>query len=106
MAYRNYYGLKHHAKVHTFRITTAVLVWIGIVAAFYYRPEWIKWVLRTGTSGIETFGDSLPYPWGDRVEIVLRELGGLIWFQITALIIVFRVILSTIAMGWRYFSRP
>jgi hypothetical protein len=96
-------GLKYHAKVHAFRIITAVLVWIGIVAAFYYRPDWIRWGLRTSTQGIEIVGDFLPSPWGDRVEIVLREVGGMIWFQITFLIVGLRLVLSTIATGWRYF---
>jgi hypothetical protein len=71
---RDYSALKQHAKVHTFRITTALVAWVLIVAAFYYRPDWIKWGLRGATGGIEAIGDALPYPWGDRVEIVLREL--------------------------------
>jgi len=51
---------------------------------------------------IEAVGDALPSPWGDRIEIVLRELGGFIWIQITVLIIFIRVVFSTIATGWRY----
>jgi hypothetical protein len=98
---RDFTGLKHHARVHTFRIATAVLAWAAIIAAFYYRPDWIKWGLRTGTHGIEALGDSMPYPWGDRIEIVLRELGGLIWFQITIVIIAIRVFLFTITLVWR-----
>jgi hypothetical protein len=96
-----YTGLKHHAKVHSFRIGTAILAWLLIVAAFYYRPDLIKVALRAGTSGIEAIGDALPYPWGDRIEIVLRELGGFIWFQITAFIIVIRLLFSGIAAIWR-----
>lgn len=96
-------GLKYHAKVHIFRMSTAALVWVGIIAAFYYRPDWIKWGLRTSTRGMELVGDSLPSPWGDRIEIILREVGGLIWFQITILIIGIRLILSSFATAWRYF---
>jgi len=73
--------------------------------AFYYRPDWIKWGLRTATHGIEAVGDALPSPWGDRIEIVLRELGGFIWIQITVLIIFIRVVFSSIATGWRYRRR-
>jgi hypothetical protein len=98
---RDYSGLKHHAKVHSYRITTAIVAWILIVAVFYYRPDWITWGLRTATHGIEAVGNALPYPWGDRIEIVLRELGGIIWLQITAVIILLRVVLSSIAMAWR-----
>jgi hypothetical protein len=52
--------------VHSFRISTAILAWGLIVAAFYYRPDLLKWVFRTITYGIETIGDStigdsLPY---------------------------------------------
>ncbi len=54
---RDYTGLKHHAKVHSFRISTAILAWALIVAAFYYRPDLLKWALRTITHGIETIGD-------------------------------------------------
>jgi hypothetical protein len=71
---RDYSGIKHHAKVHTFRFATAVATWLLIIAAFYYHPEWIKWGLRTITHGIETVADALPYPWGDRIEIALRNL--------------------------------
>jgi hypothetical protein len=99
---RDYTGLKHHAKVHSFRISTAILAWGLIVAAFYYRPDLLKLALRTMTRGIEAIGDSLPSPWGDRAEVVLRELGGFVWFQITAIIIGIRLLLSGIAMGWRF----
>jgi hypothetical protein len=98
---RDYTGLKHHAKVHSFRISTAILAWALIVAAFYYRPDLLKWMLRGLTHGIETIGDSLPTPWGDRAEVILRELGGFIWIQITAIIVLIRVLFSAIAMGWR-----
>jgi hypothetical protein len=63
--------------------------------------DWLKWGLRGATHGIEAIGDSLPYPWGDRVEIVLRELGGIIWLQITAVILLLRFVLSSIALAWR-----
>jgi hypothetical protein len=102
---QNYSGLKHHAKVHTFRIITAILAWVLIGIAFYYRPDWIKWGLRAATHGIEAVGDTLPSPWGDRVEIVLRELGGFVWIQITAVIILIRLVFSGIATGWRYRKR-
>jgi hypothetical protein len=103
--HRDFSGLRRHARVHSFRIITAVLAWVFIGVAFYYRPDWIKWGLRTATHGIEAVGDALPSPWGDRIEIVLRELGGFIWIQITALIIFIRVVFSTIATGWRYQRR-
>jgi hypothetical protein len=102
---RDYTGLKHHAKVHSFRISTVILAWGLIVAAFYYRPDLLKWLLRSITYGIETIGDSLPSPWGDRAEVILRELGGFVWFQITLIIVGIRVLFSGIAMGWRHARR-
>jgi hypothetical protein len=102
---RDYTGLRHHAKVHSFRISTVILAWGLIVAAFYYRPDLLKWALRTITHGIETIGDSLPSPWGDRAEVILRELGGFVWFQITLIIVAIRMLFSSIAMGWRFSRR-
>jgi hypothetical protein len=102
---RDYSGIKHHARVHGFRIVTAILAWVLIVAAFYYRPDWLQWGLRTVTHGFEEIGDALPSPWGARIEVVLREIGGFVWIQITALIILLRLTLSAIAMAWRYRRR-
>jgi hypothetical protein len=98
---RDYSALKQHAKVHTFRIATAIAAWILIAVALYYRPDWIKWGLRASTDGIEVIGDALPYPWGDRIEIALRELGGSFWLQVTAVIVLLRLTLSSCAMVWR-----
>src|SRR5258708_19415491 len=89
---RDYTGLKHHAKVHGFRITTAVLAWVFIGVAFYYRPDWIKWGLRTATHGIEAVGDALPSPCGDRIEILLRELARLLCIHSPALLLFIPVV--------------
>ncbi len=100
-----YTGLKHHAKVHSFRIATAILAWVLIGAAFYYRPDLIKHALRMATRGIESVGDAIPAPWGDRIEVILREVGGFIWLQITVLIIAIRVAFSSVAGLWRFIRR-
>jgi hypothetical protein len=102
---QNYSGLKHHAKVHSFRMVTAILAWVLIGLAFYYRPELLSVALRTLQRSIEALGDALPYPWGPRIEVLFKELGGFIWLQITLIIIVVRVVFSTIAAGWRYTRR-
>jgi hypothetical protein len=57
--------------------------------------------LRTITYGIETVADAIPYPWGDRIEIALRELGGFVWFQITLAIVSLRIALAATAAAWR-----
>ena len=105
MTEKRYAGLKHQAKVQSFRICTALLAWALIVAAFYYRPDLLKWALRTMTRSIEAVGDSLPSPWGDRAEVILRELGGFIWFQITVVVLAVRLLFSGIAAGWRLSRR-
>ena len=38
--HRDFSGLRRHAKVHSFRIITAVLAWVFVEVAFYYRPDW------------------------------------------------------------------
>jgi uncharacterized membrane protein len=98
---RDYTGLKHHAKVHTFRFGTMLIAWALLVAAFIFYPKYIAQSLRAFSHGVESVADMLPDQLGSYVEIGLRELGGLFWFQITALIIVVRVIFSGIAAVWR-----
>jgi hypothetical protein len=100
-----YAGFRYHTKVHSFRIGTAILAWFLIGLAFYYRPDFIKWALRSGTHAIEVIGDNIPSPWGDRIEILLREVGGFLWIQITLLIILIRVALTSVAGIWRLVRR-
>jgi hypothetical protein len=80
---RNRPGFGYHLKVHTFRTLTAVLAWGLIVTAFYQKPELLTSAQRLMQRGIEAVGDAVPSPWGARMEFVFREIGGLIWLQIT-----------------------
>jgi hypothetical protein len=90
-------GFRYHLKVHSFRTVTLILAWILIVAAFYQRPEVLTGVQRLIQRGIENLGDAIPSPWGPRLEFVFREIGGLIWLQITLVVVVLRVSLSAVA---------
>ena len=90
-------GFGYHLKVHTFRTLTAVLAWGLVVAAFYDKPELLTSAQRLMQRGIEAVGDAVPSPWGARMEFVFREIGGLIWLQITMVILTLRMMLSTIA---------
>ncbi len=101
MPIRDYTTLKHHAKVHTFRFSTVLVAWALLVAAFVFYPQLIAQSLRSFSHGVEYVADMLPEQIGSYIEIGLRELGGLFWFQITALIIVVRVIFWGIARMWR-----
>ena len=98
---RNLAAFKHHAKVHSFRISTAILTWILLGAMLFYKPEWIRNGMRAGTRAIEAAGDALPSYWGAQAEIVLRELGGFLWIQITAAIIFVRLVFWLLATAWR-----
>jgi hypothetical protein len=77
------------------------LVWAGLGVAFFYRPDLIKWALRSSTRGAEFVGDTIPSPWGAWLEIFLREVGGFWWFQIAILVVILRVAFSTIGFVWR-----
>jgi hypothetical protein len=98
-------GWGYHLKVHSFRTITVVLAWALIVGAFYGRPEMLTGAQRLLQHGIETVGDAIPSPWGPRIEFVFREIGGLIWLQITLLVLTLRVALATIAATWRLIVR-
>jgi hypothetical protein len=89
------------AKAHTFRFLTMVATWALIFAAFIYHPEWIRSWLRFMTSAIETVADQVPEPWGARLEVMLRELGGVIWIQIASAIVLLRLIVWLPFHLWR-----
>jgi len=91
-------------KVHTFRTVTAVLAWGLIVVAFYQKPELLTSAQLLLQRGIEAVGDAVPSPWGHG-WIAFREIGGLIWLQITMVILTLRIMLSTIAASWRLIFR-
>jgi hypothetical protein len=100
-----YSGLRHHAKVHSFRILTVVLAWFLIAAAFYEKPELLTGIQRAIQSGMEIVGDNIPSPWGPRIEFVFREIGGFVWLQITLIVVALRLLLSAIAGLWRLLRR-
>jgi hypothetical protein len=95
-------GFRYHLRVHFFRIVTVIAAWLLIAAAFYEKPELLTGAQRSLQRGIEAVGDAIPPPWGPRIEFVFREIGGLIWLQITLIVLALRVLLSTIAAMWRF----
>jgi hypothetical protein len=64
------------ARAQTFRFLTMLATWALIFAAFVYEPGWIRDSLRFMTHSVESHADQVPEPWGARLEIMLRELGG------------------------------
>ncbi len=89
------------ARTHTFRFLTMIATWALIFAAFIYHPEWIRAWLRFMMYAIETAADQVPEPWGARLEVMLRELGGVIWIQIASAIVLLRLILWVPFHLWR-----
>jgi hypothetical protein len=89
------------ARAHTFRFLTMIATWALIFAAFLYHPDWIRDWLRFMTHSIESIADQVPEPWGARLEIMLRELGGIIWVQIASAIVLLRLIIWLPFHLWR-----
>ena len=98
-------GFGYHLKVHSFRTLTVILAWALVVAAFYQMPELLTGAQRLMQRGIEALGDAVPSPWGPRMEFVFRGIGGVIWLQITLVVLVLRMALSSIAATWRFVLR-
>ncbi len=93
--------LKNWARVHVFRIWTALLTILLLGLCLFYRPELLTWYLRETMRFIEKGSGLLPYPWGDQFEIALKAIGGHVWFQIAFLIVVVRVVAWIPAAVWR-----
>jgi hypothetical protein len=70
-----------------------IAAWVLISAAFVYQPDWSRNWLRFMTHSIESIADYVPEPWGARLEIMLRELGGVLWIQIASAIVLLRLII-------------
>jgi hypothetical protein len=98
---RNRPSVGQLAKAHTFRFLTMVATWALIFGAFVYHPEWIRQWLRFMTHAIESLADQVPEPWGARLEIMLRELGGMIWIQIASAIVLLRLAIWVPFHIWR-----
>jgi hypothetical protein len=101
---RNAPGFGHYLKAHTFRALTAMLAWALVIAAYYQMPELLTSAQRLMQQGIEAIGDPVPSPWRHG-WIVFREMGGVIWLQITMVILTLRTLLSTIAATSRFIFR-
>jgi len=91
-------------KVYTFRALTAVLAWALVMAAYFHKPELLTSAQRLMQQGIEAIGDSLPPPWRGGWA-AFQELGGVVWLQVTMVILAVRMTLSTIAASWRLIFR-
>jgi len=77
------------------------------VYGWLYVPELLTWWKRATTSVIEAACGVLPYPWNDRIEATVGNIG--LWVQITLAIVVFRIlvwlVMSTTKHAWSARSR-
>src|ERR1700677_2343791 len=89
------------AKAQTFRFLTMLATWALIFAAFVYEPGWILDSLRFMTHSIEALADQVPEPWGARLEIMVKELGGMCGIQIASAIVLLRLIIWVPFNLWR-----
>ncbi|HTF61919.1 MAG TPA: hypothetical protein VK638_04315 [Edaphobacter sp.] len=89
--------MKNWILTHLTRTWTALLTLVGLGTAFVYKPELVTLYLRTSMKAIETGTAALPYPWGDRFEVILKGIGGSVWMQFAFAIIVVRIIVWLIA---------
>jgi hypothetical protein len=68
---RDYSGLTHYTKVHTFRLSTLIVGWSLLIGAFIFYPKFIAQSPRSLSHGIETLADALPDQISSYVEIGL-----------------------------------
>jgi len=85
---------------HVFRIWTACAILAAYVYGWVYVPELLIWWKRATTSVIETGCGLLPYPWNDRIEATLGNIG--LWVQITLAIVVFRILVWVVLSVTKY----
>jgi len=94
-------GFRNWLWTHFARTSTLVVAWAVIVAGFVYRPDLLKWWLRSVTALIEQASDAIPYPWGDRIEVFVRTVGASVWLQIALVIVAVRVVAWLAGACWR-----
>ena len=93
---------KARVRSHVFRTWTAGAILAAYVYGWIYIPELLTWWKRTTTAIIEAGCDLLPYPWNDRIEATLGNLG--LWVQITLAIIAFRILVWVVMVVVRAMS--
>jgi hypothetical protein len=91
---------KARVRNHAFRLWTACAILGAYIYGWLYVPELLIWWKRTTTSVIEIGCGLLPYPWNDRIEATLGNIG--LWVQITLAIVVLRILVWFVMSAMRY----
>src|SRR5258705_8205114 len=98
-------AMRRWILIHLTRLWTALFTLAGLGAAFVYKPDWLTLYLRTTMTAIETGASALPYPWGDRLEVILRGIGGFLGVGVVFSIVGGRVGVGVNSRGRCYFLR-
>ena len=93
-------GTKARVRNHVFRVWTACAILAAYIFGWLYVPELLIWWKRTTTSVIEAGCGLLPYPWNDRIEATVGNIG--LWVQITLAIVVFRILVWLVMSGTKH----
>ena len=91
---------KARVRNHAFRIWTACAILVAYVYAWVQAPELLTWWKRTTTTVIEAGCSLLPYPWNDRIEATIGNIG--LWVQITLAIVAFRILVWALMSITKY----
>ena len=91
---------KARVRNHAFRLWTACAILGAYIYGWLYVPELLIWWKRTTTSVIEIGCGLLPYPWNDRIEATLGNIG--LWVQITLAIVVLRILVWFVMSAMRH----
>jgi hypothetical protein len=92
-------GFWRWARVHLFRIWTALLVLATYGYLWVNDPEYLTWWKRSIDRAIEKGCGLLPYPWGDRIESTLGDFG--LWVQLTLTILLLRALVGIVLIAFR-----
>jgi hypothetical protein len=90
-------------RVQFFRFWTAAVVLGTYGYLWFNKPEYLSWWKRSVDALIESGSGQLPYPWGDRIESTIGNLG--LWVQVTLAILVFRATIGLLLLLTRIISR-
>jgi hypothetical protein len=96
---RSWDSTKDGLRRHVFRIWTACAVLAFYIYGWLRVPEALTWWKRTTEAAIEGACALLPYPWNDRIEATLGNIG--LWVQITLAIIVLRILVWAVMLTLR-----
>jgi len=92
-------GLWIWSRVQFFRLWTALAVLSAYAYLWVNDPEYLTWWKRAIDTLIESGCGLLPYPWGDRIESTIGDIG--LWMQITLAVLLLRAVVGAFIVAFR-----